>query len=85
MEEHLFVNSRFQFIRPRDRDVDCHASAWDIDANQDLRVKMCIHIDADNFTTVHHEEGHNEYMRAYRDLPFRFRNAANDGFHEAQG
>ena len=56
---------RSQFIRPRDRDVDCHASAWDIDANQDLRIKMCIHIDADNFSTVHHEEGHNEYQRAY--------------------
>ena len=76
---------RSQFIRPRDRDVDCHASAWDIDANQDLRVKMCIHIDADNFTTVHHEEGHNEYMRAYRNLPFLFRSGANDGFHEAIG
>jgi peptidyl-dipeptidase A len=76
---------RSQFIRPRDRDVDCHASAWDIDANQDLRIKMCIHIDADNFTTVHHEEGHNEYMRAYRNLPFLFRNGANDGFHEAIG
>jgi peptidyl-dipeptidase A len=76
---------RSQFIRPRDRDVDCHASAWDIDGNQDLRVKMCIHIDADNFTTVHHEEGHNEYQRAYRKLPFLFRGAANDGFHEAIG
>jgi len=76
---------RSQFIRPRDRDVDCHASAWDIDADQDLRVKMCIHIDADNFTTVHHEEGHNEYQRAYRMLPFLFRGGANDGFHEAIG
>jgi peptidyl-dipeptidase A len=76
---------RSQFIRPRDRDVDCHASAWDIDGNQDLRVKMCIHIDADDFTTVHHEEGHNEYQRAYRRLPFLFRDGANDGFHEAIG
>jgi len=76
---------RSQFIRPRDRDVDCHASAWDIDSNQDLRIKMCIHIDADNFTTIHHEEGHNEYQRAYRNLPFLFRDGANDGFHEAIG
>jgi peptidyl-dipeptidase A len=76
---------RSQFIRPRDRDVDCHASAWDIDADEDLRIKMCIHIDADNFTTVHHEEGHNEYQRAYRKLPFLFRGGANDGFHEAIG
>jgi peptidyl-dipeptidase A len=76
---------RSQFIRPRDRDVDCHASAWDIDGDQDLRIKMCIHIDADNFATVHHEEGHNEYQRAYRNQPFLFRDGANDGFHEAIG
>jgi len=76
---------RSQFIRPRDRDVECHASALDMDANLDLRIKMCIHIDADNFVTVHHEEGHNEYQRAYRNLPFLFRNGANDGFHEAIG
>jgi len=76
---------RSQFIRPRDRDVDCHASAWDLDADRDLRIKMCIHIDADNFTTVHHEEGHNEYQRAYRDQPYLFRGGANDGFHEAIG
>ena len=76
---------RSQFIRPRDRDVECHASALDMDANLDLRIKMCIHIDADNFVTVHHEEGHNEYQHAYRNLPFLFRNGANDGFHEAIG
>ena len=76
---------RSQFIRPRDRDVECHASALDMDANLDLRIKMCIHIDADNFVTVHHEEAHNEYQRAYRNLPFLFRNGANDGFHEAIG
>ena len=76
---------RSQFIRPRDREVDCHASAWDIDEDQDLRIKMCIHIDADNFTTIHHEEGHNEYQRAYRHLPYLFRDGANDGFHEAIG
>jgi peptidyl-dipeptidase A len=76
---------RSQFIRPRDRDVDCHASAWDVDGDLDLRVKMCIHIDADNFETVHHEEGHNEYQRAYSKLPYLFRGGANDGFHEAIG
>lgn len=76
---------RSQFIRPRDREVDCHASAWDIDEDQDVRIKMCIHIDADNFTTIHHEEGHNEYQRAYRTLPYLFRDGANDGFHEAIG
>ncbi len=76
---------RSQFVRPLDRDVDCHASAWNLDANQDLRIKMCIHIDADNFTTIHHEEGHNEYQRAYREQPYLFRGGANDGFHEAIG
>jgi len=76
---------RSQFIKPRDRDVICHASAWDVDSDQDLRIKMCIKVDADDFTTVHHEEGHNMYQRAYRNQPFLFRNGANDGFHEAIG
>jgi len=77
--------TRSQFIKPRDRDVVCHASAWDVDGDQDLRIKMCIKVDADNFTTVHHEEGHNFYQRAYRKQPYLFRNGANDGFHEAIG
>jgi peptidyl-dipeptidase A len=76
---------RSQFIKPRDRDVVCHASAWDVDNDQDLRVKMCIDVTADYFTTVHHEEGHNFYQRAYRKQPYLFRNGANDGFHEAIG
>ena len=76
---------RSQFIKPRDRDVVCHASAWNVDNDQDLRIKMCITVDADNFTTVHHEQGHNFYQRAYRKQPFLFRNGANDGFHEAIG
>jgi peptidyl-dipeptidase A len=76
---------RSQFIKPRDRDVVCHASAWDIDNIDDLRIKMCIHVTADDFTTVHHEEGHNMYQRAYNKQSFLFRNGANDGFHEAIG
>ena len=76
---------RSQFIKPRDREVVCHASAWDVDNDQDLRIKMCIKVNADDFTTVHHEEGHNIYQRAYRKQPFMFRNGANDGFHEAIG
>jgi peptidyl-dipeptidase A len=76
---------RSQFIKPRDRDVVCHASAWDVDNDQDLRIKMCIKVNADDFTTVHHEEGHNFYQRAYRKQPYLFRNGANDGFHEAIG
>jgi peptidyl-dipeptidase A len=76
---------RSQFVHPRDRDVLCHASAWDLDAVQDLRVKMCIEVNADYFTTVHHELGHNFYQRAYNQQPYLFRNGANDGFHEAIG
>ena len=73
------------FTKPRDRDVVCHASAWDIDYLQDLRVKMCIEQKADDFTTIHHELGHNFYQRAYATQPPLFRNSANDGFHEAIG
>ena len=76
---------RSQFVHPRDRDVVCHASAWDVDSADDLRVKMCIEVSADYFTTVHHELGHNFYQRAYNKQPFLFRNGANDGFHEAIG
>lgn len=76
---------RSMFVHPRDREVVCHASAWDLDAVDDLRVKMCIDVSADYFTTVHHELGHNFYQRAYDKQPFLFRNGANDGFHEAIG
>jgi len=76
---------RSQFIRPRDRDVICHASAWDVDNNLDVRLKVCLHPDATDFVTVHHELGHNYYQMAYRQQPFLFRNGANDGFHEAIG
>jgi peptidyl-dipeptidase A len=76
---------RSQFVHPRDREVVCHASAWDVDGMDDLRVKMCIEVNADYFTTVHHELGHNFYQRAYNKQPFLFRRGANDGFHEAIG
>ena len=76
---------RSQLTKPRDRDVVCHASAWDVDNDMDVRLKMCIHISSDDFTTVHHELGHNYYQMAYRKQPFLFRSGANDGFHEAIG
>lgn len=76
---------RSQFVKPRDRDVVCHASAWDIDNKDDLRLKMCIQIRDEDFVTVHHELGHNFYQRAYKAQPFLFVNGANDGFHEAIG
>jgi peptidyl-dipeptidase A len=76
---------RSQFLKPRDRDVVCHASAWDVDALSDLRLKMCIQITGEDFLTIHHELGHNFYQRAYSNLAPTFRNSANDGFHEAVG
>jgi peptidyl-dipeptidase A len=77
--------SRSLFIRPRDREVVCHASAWDIDYESDVRIKMCIEQTAEDFSTIHHELGHNFYQRAYKDQPVIFRDSANDGFHEAIG
>ncbi len=76
---------RSLFVRPSDREVVCHASAWDIDNAEDVRVKMCIEPTAEDFTTIHHELGHNYYQRAYKDQPMIFRDSANDGFHEAIG
>jgi len=76
---------RSLFKKPADRDVVCHASAWDVDNDEDLRIKMCIEINEEDFVTVHHELGHNMYQRAYRHQPFLFRNGAHDGFHEAIG
>src|SRR5512143_694652 len=76
---------RSLFLKPRDRDVVCHASAWDVDLVNDLRLKMCIEVTAADFNTIHHELGHNFYQRAYNEQPFLFRDSANDGFHEAVG
>jgi peptidyl-dipeptidase A len=76
---------RSLFVKPRDREVVCHASAWDVDNVDDLRIKMCIDVTGEDFTTIHHELGHNFYQRAYSRLPMIFRDSANDGFHEAVG
>ncbi|HEX8302187.1 M2 family metallopeptidase [Sphingomonas sp.] len=76
---------RSQFLKPQDREVQCHASAWDVDEKDDLRIKMCIKVNADDFVTIHHELGHNYYQRAYKAKPALYRNGANDGFHEAIG
>jgi peptidyl-dipeptidase A len=65
--------------------VVCHASAWDVDNVDDLRIKMCTQINAEDFQTVHHELGHNFYQRAYNKQDILFRDGANDGFHEAIG
>ncbi|MGX9461667.1 M2 family metallopeptidase [Shewanella sp. A14] len=76
---------RSLFVQPEDRDVVCHASAWDLDNEDDIRIKMCIQKNAEDFTVIHHELGHNFYQRAYKNQPFIFKNSANDGFHEAIG
>src|SRR5437868_3474773 len=76
---------RSLFVKPQDRDVVCHASAWDIDNQKDVRLKMCIEINAVDFATIHHELGHNYYQMAYAHQPPFFQNSANDGFHEAIG
>ena len=94
--EHFFISlgfaplpqtfwERSMFSKPRDRDVVCHASAWDIDFVDDLRVKVCLDPTAEDFSTIHHELGHNFYQRAYDKQPPLFRDSANDGFHEAIG
>jgi peptidyl-dipeptidase A len=94
--EHFFISlgfaplpqtfwERSQFVKPRDREVVCHASAWDIDYRDDLRVKVCLEPTAEDFAVIHHELGHNFYQRAYETLPPFFRSGANDGFHEAIG
>ncbi len=76
---------RSQITKPADREVICHASAWDIDNADDIRIKMCTKVNGDDFVTIHHELGHNYYQRAYKDQPFLYKNGANDGFHEAIG
>lgn len=76
---------RSLFLQPEDREVLCHASAWDLDNQDDIRIKMCIKVNAEDFRTIHHELGHNYYQRAYKNQSNLYQNSANDGFHEAVG
>ncbi|MBA6391848.1 M2 family metallopeptidase [Colwellia sp. BRX10-3] len=76
---------RSLFTKPADRDVVCHASAWDLNAKDDIRIKMCIQKTGEDFSVIHHELGHNFYQRAYQNQPVYYQNSANDGFHEAIG
>jgi peptidyl-dipeptidase A len=76
---------RSQFKKPKDRDVVCHASAWDPEYNDDLRIKMCIKVNEEDLITIHHELGHDYYFHAYHTLPMLFQQGANDGFHEGIG
>ncbi|WP_224246076.1 M2 family metallopeptidase [Hyalangium gracile] len=83
LPESFWKNS--MFTKPRDRDVVCHASAWDVTFNNDLRIKMCIKPTEEDLVTIHHELGHNYYFTYYYTLPVLFQSGANDGFHEAIG
>jgi peptidyl-dipeptidase A len=83
LPQSFWTNS--MITQPRDREVVCHASAWDVDNVEDLRIKMCTRVNADDFVTAHHELGHNFYQRAYNTQSFLYRDSANDGFHEAIG
>lgn len=76
---------RSLFLRPRDRDVVCHASAWDVTLRGDLRIKMCIQVNHEDLVTIHHELGHNYYFHYYNHLPALYQAGANDGFHEGVG
>lgn len=76
---------RSMIVRPEGKEVVCHASAWDLDDEDDVRIKMCTEVNSEDFYTVHHELGHNFYQRAYKDQPFLYKNGAHDGFHEAIG
>jgi peptidyl-dipeptidase A len=76
---------RSMLVKPADREVVCHASAWDLDYEKDVRLKMCISITEEDFSVVHHELGHNYYQMAYAGKPFLFRDGAIDAFHEAIG
>ncbi|GGW89029.1 M2 family metallopeptidase [Alteromonas halophila] len=76
---------RSMFQKPDGRDVQCHASAWNLDDKDDLRIKMCIQKTGEEFNVIHHELGHNYYQRAYNQQPLLYRGSANDGFHEAIG
>ncbi len=76
---------RSMFTQPADRDVVCHASAWDVTYDADLRIKMCIKINEEDLITIHHELGHDYYYMYYHTLPVLFQSGAHDGFHEAIG
>ncbi|XP_061081845.1 angiotensin-converting enzyme 2 [Conger conger] len=84
MLPNFWIDSMFE--KPTDgRNVVCHPTAWDMGNREDFRIKMCSIVNMDNFLTVHHEMGHNQYQMAYRNLPYLLRDGANEGFHEAVG
>ncbi|XP_029354067.1 angiotensin-converting enzyme 2 isoform X2 [Echeneis naucrates] len=84
MRENFWNNS--MFVKPDDgHNVVCHPTAWDMGNREDFRIKMCTKVNMEDFLTVHHEMGHNQYQMAYRNLSYPLRDGANEGFHEAVG
>ncbi|KAM7424399.1 hypothetical protein PAMA_000645 [Pampus argenteus] len=84
MFDNFWNNS--MLVKPDDgRNVVCHPTAWDMGNRNDFRIKMCTKVNMDDFLTVHHEMGHNQYQMAYRNLSYLLRDGANEGFHEAVG
>ena len=83
LPDSFYKNSMLK--KPRDRNVVCHASAWDIDNGNDPRVKQCVEVNGEQFGTLHHELGHIYYYLLYKDQPSIFKGGAHDGFHEAIG
>ena len=77
--------TRSMFQKPPGKEAVCHASAWDVQFNNDLRIKMCIEKTQEDLVTIHHELGHDYYFAAYYKLPIVLQQGANDGFHEAIG
>ena len=76
---------RSMLVRPRDREVLCHASAWHMDGNEDVRIKQCAEPNEEELRTLYHEMGHLYYDLSYKDQPTLFQGAAHEGFHEAIG
>ncbi len=76
---------RSLFEKPRDREVVCHASAWDVSFSGDLRIKMCVRVNEEDLGVAHHELGHVYYFHYYNQLPILLQDGANKGFHEGIG
>lgn len=83
LPESFYKNSMIK--KPRDRNVVCHASAWDLDNGNDPRIKQCVEITEEQLGTLHHELGHIYYYIMYKGQQPVFKGGAHDGFHEAIG
>ncbi len=76
---------RSLFTKPADREVVCHASAWDIDYEKDVRLKMCIQINEEDFHDSPPRTGPQLLPDGLCRPAIPLSRSANDGFHEAIG